>query len=390
MFYISKITPAFFLLAFLNLSISLIYKSLIGIDDTFLVSVVFGFIGMVIAGALYQIVPNSQNRELMYPVISYIVFSEALLSFLFLYSGYFKLASLLLFVSILTMCSHLFINIRNWTPPTVKFLGMAMLYFSLSSFLLFLYSVGLANIQVSVHTFTLGVMLNAIYGVEVAWIPMLTMTVIGINKVKKMFYAKQVSTFLLILSFFILEYGYIALFSLFEIMIAIYFVYMMYSLVKGRRVKTALPPVVKIFLIAMVALIPGVLMGFTMAIFPLHINHGIYTHINLLIYGFGAFTIFGGIMHLLPRIVWNWKYSNSNLQNKPMINELIEEGEIPKFIKVSTLLYVIYTLIDVPFIPLQKFSFILYFMILIMFAKITFLPIVKRIWRDRYVGSEAP
>ncbi len=386
MFYISKVTPLFFITAFINLCFSIAYKSFVGINTTFLIILIFGFIGFVIMGAMYQIVPNSQSRKLSHPVISYIVFMESFLGFLLTYLGYSKIASFLLFISILTFCSHIFMNVRNWYPPTIRFLGMSILYLFLSGFLLFLHTVGFVNIQVVIHTVTIGVMLNAVYGVELAWIPMLTMTTLNVKRALRLFYAKQISTVLLILSFYTLDYRYVFITSIFEIITACYFLYIIYSLLKTRRLSADIPPAVKMFLLAMVALIPGMLLGFFMALVPSYIEHGLYTHINILVYGFTAFTIFGGVMHLLPRIVWNWIYSHKD--NKPLINELVDEQLAPKFIKISFILYIVYLLTDIPFFPTKYVSFMFYLLIVIIFIKMTFFTMFKKIWRDRYVGGE--
>jgi hypothetical protein len=46
-------------------------------------------------------------------------------------------------------------------------------------------------------------MLNAVYGVELAWIPMLTMTTLNFKKALNLFYAKQFSTLFILVSFYI-------------------------------------------------------------------------------------------------------------------------------------------------------------------------------------------
>ncbi len=61
MFYISKVTPLLFILAFFNLIVSLFFK-LIGDDYLHIgLTAVFGFIAITLISAMYQIIPNSQQ-----------------------------------------------------------------------------------------------------------------------------------------------------------------------------------------------------------------------------------------------------------------------------------------------------------------------------------------
>ena len=387
MFYVSKITPFFFFVAFFNLFVSLIYKSLRGIDITFLVSLVFGFIVTVIVGAMYQIFPNSQNRKLSYPFISYIVFFEMVAGLILNYFALNKLSALIILLSLLTFTSHIFVNVKNWYPPTVRFLGMSLIYLFLSGFLLFLNSFNLVNLQVVIHTVTVGVMLNAVYGVELAWIPMLTMTTLNVKDAFRLFYLKQIFTPLLLLSFYILDYKYILIFSLLEIGTAFYFLYIIYKVLRSKITRGYVPPVIKLFLLGMVALIPGMIMGYVMALLPSYIEHVINIHINLLIYGFTAFTVFGGIMHLLPRVIFGWVHYNKKASLT--MNELVDEKNIPKFIKFSFILYILYLLTDVPFLITKHFSFIFYLLILLLFSKVTFVTMFIKLWRRKHVSNKA-
>jgi hypothetical protein len=78
MFYVSKVSPFFFVLAIVDLFMSLIYKFLNTDMKVVWVLAVFGFVAHTIMSAMYQLVPNSQGKALKFPSLSYFVFSSAL------------------------------------------------------------------------------------------------------------------------------------------------------------------------------------------------------------------------------------------------------------------------------------------------------------------------
>lgn len=355
MFYVSKVSPALFALALLNLFLSLILKP---IDkQLFLLTLTYGFVGTTLFGAMYQIVPNSQNRRLPLPPISYILSAIHFTSFILFYLGVFKIGSGLLLFSWGAFFLHIFLGIKNWMPVTVKFLGVSAFYLFLASLFLFLnLSFGLVPFQLAIHTLTVGAMLNAVYGVELAWIPMLLMETLNVKKAKTLFWLKQVSTLLLLISFYLLEYKAIALASFLELGVSLYFLYLIYSLFKTRRTPAPIPYVVKIFLIALLFLPMGLLIGGFLASHPELIGKALNLHIDLLVYGFTAFTVFGGMSHLLPRIVWNWKIAPSKMSSLISINELVEEKAFPKFLELSLLAFTTYLYLDFSFYPLDILS----------------------------------
>lgn len=379
MFYVSKVSPFFFLIAILSLLLSLGFKVTGSHSHTFFISLVFGFIGTTLVGAMYQIVPNSQNRRLSLSWISYIVFLGVLTALSLLYLGYFKAGSIILFLSYSVFFIHLLLNIRNWMPLTVRFLGFSLFYLLLSSLFLFLhFSLGIVPFQLAIHTLTVGSMLNAIYGVEIAWIPMLLMETLNIRKSQRLFYFKQASTALVLVSFFLLNYKLIALSLLLEVSVALYYIYLIYSLIKQRRMPSPLPYVVKVFIVALLFLPLGFLIAGAMASHPKTLPVLLNLHIDLLVYGFGAFTIFGGMAHLFPRILWNWKFAKMG-GKAPAINELIAEEEFPKFLEMSLIFYTLFLVVDVLFYPLSLVAPILYLFILGYFFKIVFLHAFKKI-----------
>ncbi len=379
MFHISKITPFLFLVAVINLFISLIFK-ILGDFEKFVYFAVFGFIGTTLIAAKYQIIPNSQNRKLKFEFISYIVALALTSSHLVFLIDEKLIASAVLLISCTLFLIHSLLNIRNWMPVTVKFIGASVFYLFLSSLFLFLYyKTAAVPFALAVHTLTAGSMLNAIYGVELAWIPMLIMETLNIRKAQRLFIVKQVSTPLLISAFFLKNYYLIALISLVEIGVALYFLYLIYELFKRRRMASQIPFVVKMFLTALILLPIGLVMGSQTAV-----NRSLfYIHMDLMVYGFGALTIFGGMLHLFPRIMWNWKFKGKNIT----VNELVDEKGAELLLPVFTIFFVLFLATDNSFFPLNILSAVFYVLILLFFLKITLIHFIKKLKEVRDGGN---
>ncbi len=367
MFYVSKITPFMFLFAIFNLFLSLIVRITDNIS-LFYTLLVFGFIGITLTGAMYQIIPNSQNRKLSYPIVSYIVFALILVSYISFYTGSYDVGSFILFLSYLIFGIHLILNVKNFMPVTVKFLTASLIYLVLSTLFLFLHYKGIFPLRIPVHTLTVGAMLNAVYGVELAWIPMLIMQTLNVKKAEKLFYVKQGVSLFFLINLFVGNYYFIAVNSLFEIAVALYFLYLIHELFKQRTMPTPLPNVVKIFLIALILLPFGLIAGLFTASHPQGINYLIRLHVDLLVYGFTAFTIFGGMFHLTPRIIWNWK---AQAQEKPSftVSDLLEDKNLSTFIEYGTILYLSFLALDLLFSPLNYLSVIPYAVLMGLFLK---------------------
>lgn len=360
MFYVSKVTPVFFLLAIFNLVLSLLLK-ITGDFQLFVFTLVWGFVGLTLTGAIYQIVPNSQNRKLSKPKVSYLVFLVILYGFLNAYFGNLVGGSLVLLFAYIGFLFHILTNIKNFMPVTVKFLTLSTAYLTLSYFFLFLSSLGILPLQLSAHTLTVGSMLNAIYGVELAWIPMLLMETLNVKKAQRLFWAKQASTLAVILAFFAMNYKLIALSMLLELGVALYFIYLNYELLTKRRMPTKLPPVVKIFLGALSLLPFGIVVGGFLASHPETIAFARDVHVDIILYGFGAFTIFGGMLHLLPRIMWNWKAQEGTPEIT--IADLLDEKSVQFFLEAGALLYIIFLALDLLFEPISVLAVVPYILI---------------------------
>ncbi len=380
MIYVSKITPSFFLLGMVNLIFSLLFMALPGFTTTFFITAVFGFIGSVIMGAMYQIVPNSQNRKLSLEPLSYLVFVILIVSLSLFFVREFLLGSLNYFLSVALFAFHIILNVKNWMPPTVKFLGLSVVSLFLSSVFLLLSFLGHLPIQLAVHTFTLGTMLSAVYGVEIAWVPMLMMEAINVKKLSRLFYLKLISTPLILAGFYLMNYRLIAAASILELGVAAYFLHLFYEMFYKRRMSTPPPAAVKVFISALILLPVGLVVGFLMASSPQLVPKLLYVHIFLLVYGFTALTIFGGIFHLLPRIVWNWKLKD--VQKAPPINQLVDEKGISPFLFYFFLLLTASLMLSTVE-ELRFLSPLPYLGAVFLFAKITFWSIYKKLMEVR-------
>ncbi len=375
MFYVSKATPFLFLVAIVNFLASLYFK-FAGAGMELFFSLVYGFIGTTLMGAMYQIVPNSQNRKLPLAPVSYLIASLLVLAQLFFYLWDAKIASGLMAVVMISFAVHVALSIKNWMPVTVKFLGISALSLAVSgiAFAVSMWT-GLVPFQFAIHTLTVGAMISAIYGVELAWIPMLLMETVNIRKANKILYLKLASTLAVLTSFFFLSYVGIAIFSMLELAGSLYFIHMIYSLIKNRRMPAPIPYVVSLFLIALAFLPLGILMGMLVALFPEARETLLHLHIDLMVYGFGAFTIFGGMSHLFPRIMWNWKFAKA--KNPIPIKDLINEKAFPKFMWLAVALFVVSFILDA--LDLNNLSWIAYIPIPVLFANNTFLYFVRKL-----------
>lgn len=329
MFYVSKVSLFFFVLAWVDLFFSLIYKSLsLNLEAVWMIAV-FGFIAHTIMSAMYQLVPNSQGRSLKFPEVSYIVFSLSLFTSLFLYAGWFHYASYIYALVSIIFFVHIFISVKNWGPVTVKFLGLSAFYFLISSIFLLLSDIGYIPPQIAVHTLTLGFMLNAVMGTQLAWIPMLYMEALNVKYGIYLFYASLLALPPFLFSFYILNYKFIALLSILPIAVVSYFLWIIYSVFSGRRMPKEIPLAVRYFILAMVFLPFGMLIGVLMAgnnLIPILIR----LHIDLLVYGFTATTIMGGIAHLYPRIIYGWMQSKGvNVSIQTLIDEVLIRKLLP-------------------------------------------------------------
>jgi hypothetical protein len=334
MFHISKISPFFFIFAYLDLVLSTFYKNDI---QNLAFILVFGFIFNTVLGGLYQIVPNSQSQKLRYPWVSYIVFLLSLFGNIFFLVDNLKAFSGFILLAFLIFIFHIISCIKMVKPLTIRFILTGIFYMFLSVIFLNLSIFqGIVPYQLSVHTFTLGVMTNLIIGVLFTWIPMLTMQVLNLKLADKFYYVYQVAVFLFLSSFFVLNYNFILLSGVILLLCVLFYLYIIYdSVFKGKKV-IVLPLVVKYFLSGWFLFLLGTLTMLGIIFFNRF--DLIVLHVDLMVYGFGFLVLSGAIIHLLPRILWNWFYQEKAKQGKevPPIHKLINE----KLVLVNLYFYI--------------------------------------------------
>jgi hypothetical protein len=376
MYFVSKVSPPFFLLGAVCLLTALILRPSEPLGPRFLVFLLFGFLGMILTGAMYQIIPNSQGRKLAAYPLAFISFPLALLSFLLFIWGEMRAGSLLLMTSEGIFFLQAILTVRNWSAPTVKFLGLSAFFLFVSTFLLFLHFwTGTVGIQPAVHSLTVGAMLSAIYGVEVAWIPMLLMESLSVRSAGRLFTLKALSTTLLVAGFLVLSYPLIALFSFLEIVASIYFFKMVFSLFRKRRSPAPVPPVLKIFLVALFFLPPGLLLGLFMASHPSFIPKAVSLHIDFMVFGVGLITIIGGTSHLLPRIIWQWT-------KRGTISDHLRENVLHVLAYLSPLAVLLGAVLN--YMGHYPLGSLVLGAAVLLWIRAVFLPAIQSLWRSRH------
>lgn len=331
MFYVSKITPFFFLLAFTDLFFASFSKAL-SFDYIFVGIVsVFGFILHTIIGAAYQIIPNSQQVKLENEKLQIFVFIASALSSFFIFLKNYPIASLFTLTAVVLFTVHILPAVKDIKPVTVKFLTVSLVYMNIGALffcMAFIPVDWLPSIpyQLAVHTITAGVMLNAIIGVELAWIPMLLMHSLNIRFAKTVFWMMQIGILILLLGFSMLQYKIVAAGS---VVILIGLLIFFWIVVQSIRKSThkEIPFVIKFFLSGHIFLVIGILMGAHIA------GSGkldtVPVHMDFMVFGFGGMTIAGAMLHLLPRIVWNMVHIKKAQEGKkiPNVFNILKKNE---------------------------------------------------------------
>ena len=371
MFFISKFSPLFFFLAFVNLIGSLVLR-INGSDhiDTAIITA-FGFVIYTLIGAGYQIIPNSQQRQIKYKHIQAVVFFLSVLSSIFLLTGQFLYASIFNLITVLIFTAHVSTVVHNIQPITVRFIISSVVYTNVASvFFLLSQITGNILLQTVLHTVTVGVLLNAVIGVELAWIPMMLMHSLNIRLGNIIFYLHQVTTVLLIGSFYFFDYRYILFAGIFETAVILAFFYVIFSAVKPSRSLMKVQPPIKYFLGGHLFLVIGLLMA-------LHISASkmiqfIPVHMDAMMYGFAALTIFGGMLHLMPRIVWNMVHIKKAREGKeiPNVFQLIDyrKANLSFYIMTAGTLL----MIALEFMMLPSFASVVYILASLYFFYILF------------------
>jgi hypothetical protein len=331
MFYISKVTPLLFILAFFNLIVSIFLK-INGFDYIYIGLVgVFGFISLTLIGALYQIVPNSQQEKLKYESLSFFVLGLGVIFSFFLWIHNLNLASITYLVMLILFLINIIPVVKNIKPITIRYLIVSILYFALSGVFFVLSSFNILPVQLAIHTMTVGVMINAVLGVQTAWFPLFFMQNLDFKNSIRIFYLVQISTLMVLGSFFLMNYRLIGFSSIFEIIAVFLFILQMVLIIKKGKMIQKIPYAVKLFSIGHLFLFLGLITAFLMSEFQ---KFGFFTiHLDFMIYGFALFTILGGVLHLTPRILWNMVSVKKAQEGKqvPQLNKLLNGKTVDKF-----------------------------------------------------------
>ncbi|WP_456382441.1 hypothetical protein [Persephonella sp.] len=331
MFYISKMTPFFFLLAFTDLFIA-VFSQALGFDYVFVgILGVFGFILHTIIGAAYQIIPNSQQTQLKNEKLQIFVFITSALGSFFIFMQNYPIAALFTLTAVVIFTVHVLPALKNLQPVTIKFLVASLVYMNVGAFLFAMAYIPVQGLpfvpfQLAVHTITAGVMLNAIIGVEIAWIPMLLMHTLNVKLARGVFYILQLGIAVLLIGFGMLNYKVVAAGSVVILVGLLLFLWIVFNAVRNTTHKE-IPYVIKFFIAGQVFLIAGLLSGAHLAgsenfdMVPLHMN--------LMVFGFGGLTIAGAMFHLLPRIVWNMVHVKKAQEGKqiPNVFNILKKNE---------------------------------------------------------------
>jgi len=340
LFYISKITPFFFILGIIDLLVGIFLKITHHDYIYYGLVFVFGFIASIIIGAMYQIIPNSQQEKLPYEYFSYINFSFAFLTSLFLILQNYKIASLVFFLLTVFFSIHMSLIVRNVKPITVRFLIASLFYMVLSSAVFLASSYGEISKQAAIHTFTIGTMINAVFGVEFAWIPMFYMQTADFKKGNIVFILNQLITIFALISFGFFSYNMILPVVLSEIAVSLLFISLMISTIKKGKSLIGIPYTVKFFLAGLFFLVGGLVIAMFITILknPMLID----LHVSFMVLGFGVFTITGGMLHLTPRILWNMVYIKKAQQGKqvPQVNMVIPKNKAETFFRLLMICFI--------------------------------------------------
>ncbi len=354
MFYVSKVSLLFFMLAIVDLFLGLYLKATSHNPFFYSYMLVFGFVLNTIIGAYYQIIPNSQQIKLPVEKFGYLVFLLSVLMSSYLFFGYLNVAFMFAVATIYAFLIHILTVIRNLKPLTVKYLAFSIIYLSIIPILMLMKIKGSPlNPSVLIHTFTLGVMVNAIWGVQIAWIPMIYMQTLGQTKFKRMVINSLVYLYQLVVIAALIDFYYgnlklLAGMAMVVLALELLFLkFVVYDSIKPQLKLQGLPYQIKFFLAGHLFFIAGLLVAHIMSIsgnFAL-----LNVHIDLMLLGFGLFTVVGGMVHLIPRIIWNMVYIRKaqEMKNVPNVKGVISRQKAERLFWVSLFGYLLFIVVDI-------------------------------------------
>ena len=337
MFFISEASPLFFILSIVWLIIDLIIKAFTNTYNTniFLLAL-YGFFLNVIIGAMYQLIPNSLMKKPALPKLSFGVFGISILNGFIMLLWYFGLLGNIYFsisnaVLIISFILHISSALKTPNSVTSRFLTASLVFLVLNALELLFFAFNKINVFFLIHTFTIGFLLNAVMGVELALVPLLYMEPLNMGLANKLFWIHQISAIILIASFYTLNLNIIYVAGVLEFMVIGFFSYLIYKSVENRKFPKNIPYTLRYFFLGLGFLFIGVSFGLLVATGKLEA----FLHGDVMIYGFGFATVFGGISHFMPRIVWNKQYADKvGQQNIPPIDAMINQNVIKRVLPI--------------------------------------------------------
>ncbi len=352
MFFISEVSPLFFILSLVWLTLGLGIRAFSDINNiNIFLMTLYGFFLNVIMGAMYQLIPNSLMKKPILPKFSFGVFGFSLLNifvsllwfFGFLENIYFAFSTAFL---MLIFVVHVSTALKKPNSITPKFLSASLIFMLINAFILVLWAFNKVNIFFLIHTFTLGVILNAIIGVELALVPLLYMEPFNMSHANKLFYLHQISVLGLLVSFYYENLNFVYIAGIFEFFTVGFFIYIVYKSMENRKFPKNIPYTLRYFFLGLGFLMIGIVFGLLAS--RGYLNP--FLHADIMIYAFGATTVFGGIFHFMPRILWNKYYKDKiGTPNIPPIDSMIDQDIVKKvlpMIGASSLLQIVFETYD--------------------------------------------
>ncbi len=263
-----------------------------------------------------------------FPKVSFAVFGISLLNGFIMLMWYFGLLGNKYFsfsnaVLILLFAIHILSALKTPNSITAKFLTASLVFLALNALELLMFPFDKINVFFLIHTFTIGFVLNAVIGVELALVPLLYMEPLNMGLANKLFWIHQLSASILIASFYVFDLKFIYFAGILEFIVLGFFVNIVYKTVENRKFPKNIPYTLRYFFLGLGFLFMGVVFGLLVALGILEP----FLHADFMIYGFGLTTVLGGIFHFMPRILWNKLYANKvGEQNVPPIDAMINQN----------------------------------------------------------------
>lgn len=335
----------YFLLDFL-IFILFVFR-IVALNDFSLLAAVhlftIGFVIFTIFGAMEQMVPVLSASKLyserlakqhFYATnIAFLGFIASLLLGLKRLAGFF---SVLLFIAFCIFIFIIFKTIKHYNL-VLKFFGAGLIYFFLASLLGMLSMLGIFTKKpLHVHLALIGFVSFIIFGALYHMLPMLSLRKLYSERLANLhFYASNLGIIALSFSFLT---GKFFKFSAILMLFAFYlFAYIMLRTLFQKKLEFAkLDVSVKFFIFSIIFMLIATTIGAYVASFFKYGFLSLHYHIALV--GFVTLTIFGGMYHVVPMLVWINRYSSKiGKERIPSVKELYNANEAGYIFLASTI-----------------------------------------------------